>query len=228
MKGASLFLDFDGTLAGFTSDPEATRLGEGRLERLIAVHERLDGRLAVVSGRALNSLSARIGDERIALIGSHGMEARIEGVRETWGEAPERLGAALAELEAFAADQGLLYEEKPFGAALHWRQYPARGDRAALMVRRIAELNELGCQFGDHVAELRVPGGDKGDALTRLMRRAPFSTGVPVMVGDDLTDEHGFAAAQALGGHGVLVGSREGSRARHRLADVDAVWEWLG
>ncbi len=194
----------------------------------MALHERLEGRLAIVSGRALASLEARIADARITLVGSHGLEARIEGAREAWTERPTALDDALRALQEFSASRGLLFEQKPFGAALHWREWPQRGAGAAAEVERIANEHGLAFQSGDHVAELRVAGGDKGDALVRLMRRDPFAEGVPVMVGDDLTDEHGFAAAQALGGHGVLVGSRDESRARHRLASVDAVWEWLG
>ncbi len=56
------------------------------------------------------------------------------------------------------------------------------------------------------VAELRPAGADKGAALRRLMAEPPFAGARPVFVGDDLTDEHAFEAAAALGGEGVLVG----------------------
>jgi trehalose 6-phosphate phosphatase len=48
------------------------------------------------------------------------------------------------------------------------------------------------------------------------------------MVGDDLTDEHAFEAAAALGGFGVLVGPVRATAARYRLEDVEAVGAWLG
>jgi trehalose 6-phosphate phosphatase len=47
------------------------------------------------------------------------------------------------------------------------------------------------------------------------------------MVGDDLTDEHAFAAALALGGTAVLVGRQRDSLAPWRLPDVAAVRRWL-
>jgi trehalose 6-phosphate phosphatase len=59
------------------------------------------------------------------------------------------------------------------------------------------------------------------------MAEPPFAGRRPVFVGDDLTDEHGFEAAAALGGYGVLVGDRGGSAARYRLADPEAVLAWL-
>jgi trehalose 6-phosphate phosphatase len=47
------------------------------------------------------------------------------------------------------------------------------------------------------------------------------------MVGDDLTDEAGFRAAEALGGFGVLVGPYRATAARYGLRDVAAVMDWL-
>ena len=77
------------------------------------------------------------------------------------------------------------------------------------------------------VLELKTPGADKGTAVTAFMQEPPFRDAVPVMLGDDLTDEHGFEAAAALGGYGVLVGPKRPTAARYRLDDVDAVLTWL-
>jgi trehalose 6-phosphate phosphatase len=82
-------------------------------------------------------------------------------------------------------------------------------------------------QPGKLVVELKTPGADKGAALTAFMAEPPFAGAVPVMVGDDLTDEYGFRAAEALGGFGVLVGPRRETAARFGLADVNAVLDWL-
>ena len=59
------------------------------------------------------------------------------------------------------------------------------------------------------------------------MQQPPFAGRQPVFIGDDLTDEFGFAAAQRLQGFGVLVGARTGSHARHALPDIHAVHAWL-
>jgi trehalose 6-phosphate phosphatase len=77
------------------------------------------------------------------------------------------------------------------------------------------------------VAELRPPGPDKGDAVRALMAEPPFAGARPVVVGDDLTDEHAFEAAASLGGAGVLVGPSRSSTASWRLEDVAAVGRWL-
>ena len=76
--------------------------------------------------------------------------------------------------------------------------------------------------------ELKVPGADKGDAVRAFMAEPPFVAGRPVVVGDDLTDEHAFIAAAALGGHGILVGELRPTAAGYRLPTVEATLGWLG
>jgi trehalose 6-phosphate phosphatase len=60
------------------------------------------------------------------------------------------------------------------------------------------------------------------------MEEPPFAGACPVFVGDDVTDEDGFEAADELGGFGILVGGRAPTAARYALADPRAVVEWLG
>jgi trehalose 6-phosphate phosphatase len=60
-----------------------------------------------------------------------------------------------------------------------------------------------------------------------MMTEPPFAGARPLFVGDDLTDEHAFAAAAALGGAGVLVGAPRPTAARWLLPGVPAVARWL-
>ena len=73
----------------------------------------------------------------------------------------------------------------------------------------------------------RVRFDDKGDMVRAFMAEDPFKGHRPLFIGDDLTDEDGFAAAAKLDGYGVLVGSPRQSLATGRLPDVDAVLDWL-
>src|SRR3546814_13752046 len=77
--------------------------------------------------------------------------------------------------------------------------------------------SDLDVQPGKMVFELRPRGIDKGSALTAFMREAPYAGRVPVMVGDDLTDEAGFIAARHAGGYGIKFGAGR-SPAMWRLA----------
>ena len=58
---------------------------------------------------------------------------------------------------------------------------------------------------------------NKGDAIAALLRHAPYRDRVPVFIGDDVTDEHGFEVVDAAGGVSVRVGEGP-SRAARRIA----------
>jgi trehalose 6-phosphate phosphatase len=59
------------------------------------------------------------------------------------------------------------------------------------------------------------------------MREPAFAGARPLFMGDDLTDEHAFEAAAALGGAGVLVGPPRDTAAAYRLDGVSEVAAWL-
>ena len=79
---------------------------------------------------------------------------------------------------------------------------------------------------GHCVVEVKPRAVSKGHALQAFMQEAPFRGRSPLVIGDDVTDEDAFVAAQALGGIGVKVGPGP-TQARHRLEDPSAVLEWL-
>lgn len=228
LERASLFLDVDGTLAEFVSPAAPFDLGEEVRGLIRNLAERLEGRVAIVSGRALANLVEIIGHEGIELAGSHGLERRRADGRVERPGRPETLDRLAEEVRVFAETRGLNWENKPGGAAIHFRDTP--GDEAAVddFAREIAARYGLRHQPGAMVRELRVVGPDKGDIVRELMREPPFASGLPVFVGDDLTDEDGFTAAAALGGAGVLVGDQRQTAARYRLPSVAAARRWLG
>lgn len=228
LDGAALFLDFDGTLVELAESPDAIEVpGELRplLERLA---RRLGGRIGIISGRSIGDLERHLGLPGIALSGSHGIELLFPDGSRLPVAAPVGLAEARAAVADFAAGaEGLLVEEKPAGIALHFRLAPERETRVGAFLADLAARTGLAVQHGKMVAELRPAGRHKGDALRALMAEPPFAGARPVFVGDDLTDEDGFAAASAMAGAGVLVGPPRATAAEWRLADVGAVARWL-
>ncbi|HYI41564.1 MAG TPA: trehalose-phosphatase [Allosphingosinicella sp.] len=224
----ALFLDFDGTLVELADSPGAIAV-PARLKPLLdRLSERLDGRLAIVSGRAVDDLRHHLAGSAAVMSGSHGAELHYGDGRSIPVSAPPGLAAARESIRRFAAGgEGLLVEDKPAGVALHYRLAPERAEEADAFLKALAERSGLVLQRGKMVAELRPEGSDKGAALNRLMGEPPFAGARPVFVGDDLTDEDAFRAAASLGGEGVLVGPARPSAARWRLEGVVAVTAWL-
>jgi trehalose 6-phosphate phosphatase len=224
----SLFLDLDGTLAPIELRPEAVGPAPRRTALLRRLGDGLSGRLAVVSGRNLESIDAILDAAVPSAAGVHGLERR-RGGGEILRSAPHPgLGEAKAALERFAATTpGVLVEDKGLAVTVHYRLAPQFGADALRLADGLARELGLSLQTGDMVAELKTPGADKGDALKAFMAEAPFAGAKPVFIGDDVTDEDGFKAAHELGGFGVLVGTPRETIAEYRLNDVDDVLDWL-
>lgn len=226
--GIALFLDMDGVLAPMAPTPDAVVPLARRTLALKAVERRLAGRVAIVSGRTIAEIDRISGRALAAASGVHGLERRRPDGSIERGAADRGVAHALDAFTHFAATRpGMIVEDKGVSAGLHYRQAPAEARAAEALAKRLQVETGLALQPGHMVLELKTPGADKGTAVAAFMREPPFSGAVPVMLGDDLTDEYGFEAAAALGGYGVLVGPERATAARYRLADVDAVLDWL-
>jgi len=225
----ALFVDLDGTLAPIAARPQDVRPDPRRTSLLERLAERLDGRLAVVSGRTLTDVDRILETCVTSVAAVHGLVRREPDGRVVCAPAHPAIARAAEGLRAFATrDSGLIVEEKAgLSVALHYRLARRCAEAAQVCARDLAAETGLALQEGDMVEELRAPGARKGDAVRAFMAAPPFAGARPVFVGDDATDEDGFEAAQALGGVGVVVGAARATAARFRLADVEAALVWL-
>lgn len=225
---SALFLDLDGTLATIVARPQDVGPDARRTRLIERLDEGLNGRLAVVTGRTLDDVD-RILEGRVACVAAvHGLVRRdADGTLHASAPHPGLTRATQA-LRAFAdRDAGLLVEEKGASVALHFRLARPRAAEARLFARRLAAETGLALQDGDMVEELRTPGPAKGDSIRDFMGTERFAGARPVFVGDDVTDEHGFAEVDRLGGFGVLVGRPRQTHARFGLRNVEDVMAWL-
>ena len=228
LDGASLFLDFDGTLVELAERPDGVAVDQRLHAVMHRLLDRLDGRVALISGRPADQVRTLFGETVLTVVGSHGMEYRFADGRTAEAERPVGLSDALAAMHALAETcPGVLVEDKPLGAALHYRQVPEREAACQALAEQLAGAHGLYLQGGKMMVEVRASGGDKGAALHKLMSEPKLASTRPLFMGDDLTDEPGFAAAVALGGAGILVGPARATSATYRLPDVNAVLSWL-
>ena len=169
----------------------------------------------------------------LPIAGQHGLERRgADGTVHRHLPSLTTLERLRGVLAQFAArHDGLFLEDKGATLALHYRLAPAlashvhRTLRAHMTVALAAESGWR-LQPGKGILEIKPDGRDKGTAILEYMTERPFATRRPVFVGDDLTDEYGFAAVTAAGGWAVKVGDGRTS-AHYRLPDVTAVRRWL-
>ncbi len=228
---SAVFLDFDGTLVDFAEIPDAVHVPRELTILLENLSAASAGALAVVSGRQIDALDALLAPLVLPLAGLHGQERRTaSGQRRAGAQVDtQALATVLSALHDFARrSPQLLVEDKRAAVALHYRMVPAlEAEVVAFAATLEMQLPAtLLLEHGHRVIEIRAAGVDKGSAITAFMAESPFHGRRPVFVGDDRTDEHGFAAVNAMGGLTVKVGAGN-TQAATRLPDPAAVVAWL-
>lgn len=219
---SALFLDFDGTLVDIAPQPEAVRVPRPLIESLAAMQERLDGAIAIVSGRPIAQIDEFLRPLRLPAAGVHGAERRrADGSMQLFnGPSLDRVEAAARALAARHPE--LRVEPKRGSLALHYRQAPQLEAQCLLAMQAAVDASPgLVLLRGKMVAEAKPAGASKGHAVEEFLAEPPFAGRTPVFIGDDVTDEAGFAAVQRLGGLGVKVGEGE-TAALRRLPDPAA------
>lgn len=224
------FFDIDGTLVDIAPTPWEVRLERDLLELLLRLHHATGGAVALISGRSIADIDSLFHGQELPVAGQHGIERRDSHGNVTRHRFPTgKLASVRGQLGQIAARHpGLLLEDKELSLALHYRQQPALGSYVHRLMRTVqAEIGpDYSVQLGKRIVELKPSGRDKGQAVGEFMAEAPFAGRMPVFVGDDVTDEHGFKVVNSLGGYSIKVG-RGRSSARWRLAGVEAVRAWL-
>lgn len=224
---AALFLDFDGTLAELAPQPEAVQVAADLIPILTQLAVRLDGALAIVSGRKLTDLDGFLAPLLLPSAAEHGAQRRLPGGEVIRLASPDlqevvRLATALVQRHA-----GLRVEIKSAAVALHYRHAPEL-ETLGLQLMLDAARSTPGLELlrGKHVFEVKPAGISKGTAIEAFMAEAPFAGRLPLFAGDDVTDEAGFLAVQLLGGQGIKVG--EGATLAHyRCQTPAALRQWL-
>jgi trehalose 6-phosphate phosphatase len=202
--------DLDGTLA-----PIVEQAGEARVPgATLAVLERLANaaKVAVITGRDLNTARRMVPGEGIIVVGSHGLEATIDH-NLIPGVDRAAVGAALERVEqrvVSAVPAAYLHvERKAVSTAFHFRKAPALEPRLRDALRDLPQ----GLRAG------------KDQALGALARH--FKVRSLLVIGDDATDAAMFRTALSLardgGAHVLLAGVSGGDETPGEIADLSDV-----
>jgi trehalose 6-phosphate phosphatase len=201
-------LDFDGTLAPIVPDPTTsradpeTRVALARLAPLL-------GWVVVVTGRPAGLAADLAGlhglAPNITVLGHYGWEqwdGDSDRVRSP--TPPAGLEQVRAELPALVAGTDARVEDKHLSIAVHTRQADDPDETLMRLCEPLTELADrcgLRVEPGRRVLELRMPGMDKGLALTRFVRERAASA--VLFAGDDLGDLPAFEAVEQFRRQGI-------------------------
>lgn len=228
--GSALFLDIDGTLLELAAHPAAVTVDPALAHLLRGLYHQTAGAIALISGRTVADADLLFAPLRFCVAGQHGAERRdFAGRLHLHAPPVDGLRRAAKRLRGLVCQHpGLVLEEKGMNIALHFRGAPMlEAELVQLLGQLVSELGQdFELQAGKMVLEIKPTGRDKGTAIEEFMQEHPFRGRMPIFIGDDLTDEYGFALVNRLGGHSIKVGPGE-SAARWRLADATAVRDWL-
>jgi trehalose 6-phosphate phosphatase len=228
--GWALFLDVDGTLLELAEHPLAVHVEPALIQQLSRLQSLAGGAVALVSGRSIAELDRLFVPLHLAIAGQHGAELRhADGKTEVDRPRIAAVATARGALAALASqNHGLYFEDKGAALAVHYRRVPQLGPLVERTLQDVARRSggEFAMQTGKMVRELVPHGKNKGGAIAEFMREPPFAGRIPVFLGDDMTDEDGFALVGKIAGHAIKVGPGE-SIAPHRIADVRGVRRWL-
>jgi trehalose 6-phosphate phosphatase len=228
-----LFLDFDGTLApivprpALAELPDSTRAILNELAALAAIT------ISIVSGRALADVKSRVGVPGLIYAGNHGLEIEGNGLAFTHPGAID-LWPAVRDITALLAARsralvGVEIESKGLTTSVHYRRAPPAvrvalegllkafitGDDPRIEIREGKMIHEI----------LPRVSWDKGRAVVWIRDQLGGHRALPIVLGDDVTDEDAFTALDDA--ITVCVGPIRSSGARYRLDSPDEVREFL-
>lgn len=223
----ALFLDFDGTLADIALQPELVEVAPELPALLDGLQRRLDGAVAIITGRRLGDIDHFLAPLQLAAAAEHGAIHRFGGKPLIHLADPDLREVIQVAQALVAQHAGLQLELKSAAISLHYRLAPHLESLCLeAMAEAVKRTPNVELMRGKCVLDIKPAGLSKGSAIEAFMAQAPFAGRIPFFAGDDTTDEAGFAAVQAMGGEGIKIGEGA-SLARQRCASPTAFRAWL-
>jgi trehalose-phosphatase len=235
-----LMTDYDGTLTPIVDDPADAFLAEDTREQLLRIARSARGSVAIISGRGLEDLRARVAIPEVIYAGCHGLEVMGPGLefRHPDAVAQQTMLWAVGETLSRRAPtvSGMRVEAKGLAVAVHYR-HVATDEIRRVEIELARAIQEQGSRLkifhGTKVIEvLPQVAWTKGECARWIQERV-LSTGPGsgpafwLYLGDDWTDEHAF---EVLSGRALTIRVGDAvpaSKAAYRLRDVGEVQQLL-
>jgi len=227
-----LFLDYDGTLVGFSGNPDSVKPCERIINSLSKLAALPNTEVVVISGRKHDTLEAWVGHCGVSIVAEHGAIIRRAGGE--WQESPppqHRWKQELRPILETYVDRlpGSFVEEKQYCLVWHYRKAdPELGPlRAQELVDSLmaftGNISSVQVLPGNKVVELRDPAHNKGAIAAQIA--AECGADFILAVGDDITDEDMFRSLPE-GTYTIKVG-RPPTAAEYRVPSCEHVKDLL-
>ncbi len=197
-KKRLLFLDYDGTLAGFHKDPQQASPDEELYRLLDQLQEQENTTLFLISGRDKQTFGRWFLPKKYSMIVEHGVWISKQG--EDFKMLEQVKGDWMAKirpvLESFVdRTPGSFIEEKNYSLAWHYRNTdPDFGEKRATelntVLRSLIGNDDISVLNGNKVLEVKSSNVNKGRAAVRMMGEDNYD--FVFAIGDDWTDEFMF------------------------------------
>ncbi len=193
-----LFLDYDGTLAGFHNDPQKASPDKALYELLDALHQQEGTDLYLISGRDKDTFTRWFLAKKYNMIVEHGVWISkrgedfrlLENVKNDWMEKIRPV------LESFVdRTPGSFIEEKNYSLAWHYRKTDPdfgnlRATELTTVLTSLIGTDDLSVLNGNKVMEIKSSNVNKGRASVRILGETNYN--FVFAIGDDWTDEFMF------------------------------------
>jgi trehalose 6-phosphate phosphatase len=234
-----LFLDYDGTLAGFAPTPDQVDPDPEVIALLSMLAAQPNFRVAIVSGRCLGHIETLAPVPGIFLAGTYGIELRTPKGERINRVEHETIRPLLEPIKPqwehlIAGREGFFLEDKDWALALHARfatdeeanQVLTHARSLASQVVSSGPLRLLG---GHKFLEIGPRLANKGETVGYLLDRYDWEGALPLYIGDDDKDEEAFQVIKERSGIAIVVAQMPRSTAADgRLPSPQAVRHWLG
>ena len=197
-KRRLLFIDYDGTLAGFHNNPQKASPDEELYDLLDAISSQENTDMYLISGRDKETFTKWFLPKKYDMIVEHGVWisengaefSMLENVKKDWME------KILPVLESFVdRTPGSFIEEKNYSLAWHYRKTdPDFGQKRAselnTVLTSLIANDDLSVLNGNKVMEIKSSNVNKGRAAMRMYGKNDYD--FVFAIGDDWTDEFMF------------------------------------
>lgn len=237
-KKRLLFLDYDGTLVPFKTDPLKASPDAALINFLSVLSSDPKNKVVIISGRKKETLEEWLGKMPIDIIAEHGAWTKENG--KEWITA-NLMGSGWKEhflplLQQYELNTpGAFIEEKDYSLAWHFRKVdPGLANlRSREMIANLKfSLANFGLQLleGNKVLEIKNAAINKGHAASQWLERSDAD--FIMAIGDDLTDEDTFKAmpdnafsikvGSGISAAGYFVNSTEEVRCLLKLLSMES------